>query len=41
MGDWIAVIGEGRDGNTVGKYELNKRNKRDMDYKNFVRTSCL
>jgi len=37
MGDWNAVVGEGREGNEIGEYGLGKRNERGQELINFCK----
>jgi len=37
LGDWNAVVGEGRDGNEIGEFGLGKRNERGQELVNFCK----
>jgi endonuclease/exonuclease/phosphatase family metal-dependent hydrolase len=41
MGDWNAVVGEGREGNVIGEFGLGKRNERGQELVNFCKRMKL
>lgn len=41
MGDWNAVVGEGKDGNVIGGYGLGRRNNRGKMMVDFCRRNKL
>ena len=41
MDDWNAVVGEGEDGRTVGRYGLGKRNERRESFVNFCKRNAV